>query len=494
MVVAPKTPPSALRPVIAIVGGGFTGAAFAYHLVRLLSQGQGAVRIVIYEPRAFLGGGLAYDTAEPVHRINVPASRMTLVPGDDEHFQRWLLETDALKHDAEATTAGGHVFTRRSDFGRYVAAQLQPLLDDGAVEHRRNLVRAIEKSEARWRIEAEDGSPLLADLVVLAATHPSPQAPAALTRQLADHPRYVPDATVPGALSGIRPQDRVLVVGAGLTAADVIATLDAAGHTGPITAISRRGLRSRGHNLLAQDPFGDFALPPARSARDLLRRVRQTLADAEAAGVTWHAVFDRLRAQGRNIWQALPAIEQRRLVRFLRSHWDVHRFRIAPQVEAVIERGIVDGRYAFHAASISDVRRGADETIEVRFRLRHGRGTFDDQYDAVVVTTGPGHGGILSSQPFLTGLGKAGVLRADAVGLGLAVDRQSHAVGADGAVAETLYIAGPLARGTFGELMGLPQVTEHAVFVAENVARDIASRELEHRSAAVLAALSLATA
>ena len=82
-------------PVVAIVGGGFTGAAVAYHLARLLPEGT--ARIVVYEPRAMLGGGLAYDTDEPVHRINVPAARMTLLPGDDTHFERWLLATDQAR-------------------------------------------------------------------------------------------------------------------------------------------------------------------------------------------------------------------------------------------------------------------------------------------------------------------------------------------------------------------------------------------------------------
>ena len=77
----PKISPAAPRPVVAIVGGGFTGAALAFHLARLLPQGT--ARIVIHEPRAELGGGLAYDPVEPVMRINVPAVGLRLVPGVD---------------------------------------------------------------------------------------------------------------------------------------------------------------------------------------------------------------------------------------------------------------------------------------------------------------------------------------------------------------------------------------------------------------------------
>lgn len=147
----------------------------------------------------------------------------------------------------------------------------------------------------------------------------------------------------------------------------------------------------------------------------------------------------------------------------------LHRFRIAPQVEAVLDEAIATGRLNILAGSVADARIDG-ERILCTLQPRHQREPLEERYDAVVVTTGPAHGGILETQPWLAALAANGHLMLDPTGLGLACTERSEAIGSSGTADPSLLISGPLARGTFGELMGLPQVTEHAFFVATEIA------------------------
>jgi uncharacterized NAD(P)/FAD-binding protein YdhS len=102
--------------------------------------------------------------------------------------------------------------------------------------------------------------------------------------RLSDDPSLVADPLADGVLDCVAESERVLVVGSGLTAADIIAALDASGHRGRIVMISRRGLWSLGHAPRPFPPEGDFLAEPARSATEPLRAVRRAVRRATAAG------------------------------------------------------------------------------------------------------------------------------------------------------------------------------------------------------------------
>ena len=454
------------RPVVTILGGGVAGAATAYHLARALPPD--AADIVVVEPREVLGPGLAYSTSDPAHRINVPASKMSLVAEEPEHFMAWLAATRTSMSPGTLTLRG-EFYPERRIFGSYVAAQLEPLLSAGSIRHLRASGVSATRSGQRYRLDLSGGTWLAADLVVLAVSHPRPALPKAFLG-IAGSRRLIVDPYDSGAISGVGPADRVLILGTALTSADVVASLTRQGFGGEIVALSRRGLRSRGHGAPARRSAADFVRPPAPTARALLRRVRAAITADGLEGNGWQATIDRVRDQGQAIWANLDAGERARLLRHLRPFWDVHRFRVAPQVEEVLAHCMARGRLTYAAARVVRATDAADGIV-VEYRPRGHAGTVAERFDRVVITTGPAHDGVLRTNPVLSALASDNLLCPDPFGLGLRVADWCRAVDAGGEASETLFVAGPLARGHVGELMGVPEVAAHAQAVAETIVR-----------------------
>lgn len=462
--------------VVAVLGGGVAGAVTAWHLARALPPG--AAEIVVVEPREVVGPGLAYSTSDPAHRINVAAAKMSLVAEEPEHFMAWLAATRTAMSPG-TLTLGGEFYPERRIFGAYVAAQLAPVLAGGAIRHVRARAVSAARSGQGYRLGLSDGTTLAADVVVLAMSHPRPALPQAFLG-LARSRRLIADPYDGEAIAGIGPTDRVLILGTALTSADVVASLGRRGFRGEIVALSRRGLRSRGHGAPAGRSAADFVRPPAPTARALLRRIRAAIAAEAAEGRGWQATIDRVRDQGQAIWANLDAGERARLLRHLRPFWDVHRFRVAPQVEEVLVRQEAVGRLGYAAARVVRASEAA-AGIFVEYRRRGHAGIVAERFDRVVVTTGPAHDAVLQGNPVLSALAAEGLLCPDPLGLGLRVAGRCRAVDAGGGLSETLFVAGPLARGDVGELMGVPEVAAHARTVAEAIAgRLLAMRGAPH--------------
>ncbi|WP_315835602.1 FAD/NAD(P)-binding protein [Bradyrhizobium prioriisuperbiae] len=450
------------HPTVAIVGGGVSGAAVALFLNTFAPD---TAEIVIIEPRDTIGRGLAYSTSDPVHRINVPAARMVLYADDPGHFDRWFTASELVRSDPHAGLPDGRQFPSRDAFGRYIGEQVA-LIE--TLSHVRGKVADIVRVADRYRLTCDDGRCIDADIVVLAICHPAPTIPSSL-RALAGSDVIVTNPWQARALEAIDADARALIVGTGLTMADIVATLDRQGHRGTITAISRRGQRAQTHATTPQDPYGDFLNPPPSTATALLREIRRTLAQAATEGLSWHAVLDQVRLQGSSIWQALPVTERQRLLHHLRPFWDTHRFRLAPQVHAVLERLRENGQLALRAAAIQSAARG-DDGLRVTLRDRRTHETNTLTVDRIILATGPAHGSLFHDDPLLHNLQQNGLASPDVYGLGIAVDHGSRVLSANGQAQHQLFVAGPLARGTFGELMGVPDVARQAERVATAIA------------------------
>jgi uncharacterized NAD(P)/FAD-binding protein YdhS len=454
---------------IAVIGGGYSGAAFAIHMSRATPR---SVEILLIEPRARLGTGLAHSTAHPDHRLNAADSIHLLYLDEPEHFSKWLRASGVLERDPAAIAANGRIYPRRADFGAYVGKELDRHRDSNpsgsAIRHVSQRALRASIGPGGVSISLDNGDTLRAAACVLAIGQGQPQLPDSL-RDLARHPDCVADPWEIQALQAIEPDREVLILGTGLTAADVIATLARQGHRGRIVAVSRRGMRPTSHSpfpptlprlqgLMQEIPeFVARHGKPDTVAR-IVRALRADIDRLDPARASWHAPFDDVRDASHVLWPNLSTTEQMRFLRHLKLWYDVHRFRIPPQIEEIVERMVDSGQLAFHRARVRSVRR-APQGFAVEFEDHDATITREAMYSTLINCTGFDSRLAAATDPLVRGLAIDGLLRPSACGLGVEVDADSRAIGVRGAHVPNLYVIGPLTGGSLGEASSVPVIT-----------------------------------
>lgn len=449
-----SVPHDGIRPEdrpIAVIGGGFSGTLLAIHLARRGSR----VVIIERDPQA-LGHGLAYGTCGPQHLLNVRAGNMSAFADDPGHFLRWLGvdEADAANR-----------FATRATYGTYLSSLLATAR--ATMPDRIAVAIAVARDIApapggTLDVQLDDGNVLDARAVVLAQGNLPPQRHRALDGLAG--PDVVPDPWAPGALDAVAPDARVLLVGTGLTAVDVIQTLQARGHKGPIMALSRRGLMPRAH--AASGPSVTPQPMPEARGSDLLRYIR-----ARATQVSWRHAIDELRPHTHALWQAHDGAAQARFLRHARPWWDVHRHRMAPALATRIESLRARGDLTVVAGDLRRVERAADGTLAVDWRRRGTNGSARTAVDAVVVCTGPGGDPSRSRDPLLQTLLAKGLARPCPMNLGLDVDAHWTLRDAGGQAALPIHAMGALSKGLNWEMVAVPDIRLQAQRLAEHLCR-----------------------
>ena len=458
-----------MRRVI-VIGGGFSGASTALQLVR---RRRAALEVVVIEPRQRVGGGLAYGTDEPEHRLNGQPRMHGYDPTDPGLFERWCDEVGAFDADPDARVANGTAFPRRSTFRAFLeeAIRRHAVLPTGStIRHVRDSAVDVASGSGAWSVATAGGQTIAGELIVLACGHTRARLPAALDEALSSHARVIVDPFDMPRLPVVPLDDRVLVMGSSLTAYDAVSTLLAAGHRGAIDVVSRRGLRPRPQR--PPPAPGETPLPPmlertaaapeafiraagtAPTVRALLRSLRGRIAALERAGVAWDGPFDHLRDMAAQVWPGLPLAEKRRFFRQLRPWYDVHRFRVPPQNSALVHAAERRGQVRFRAAAIQlPTFPDRDSPMRVALRERGDDRVRVEQYDRVINCTGVDAARV-EDVPLYAALIARGLASADPSGVGLAVDARCRSLGTDGLPVAGLRVVGPPTLGARGDPLG----------------------------------------
>ena len=454
---------------VAVIGAGAAGALTAVRLLQHADSSGLPLEVRLIDPAASNGHGRAYGTEDPGHLLNVPAGRMSAFAEDPDHFVRWLASNAPGPADRDA-------YVPRMLYGRYLSELL-----DGAAGHGRTArltrlrdrVTGVAHEASRLSLGLASGADSRVDAAVLALGSFAPGC-AWLPEALLTSPHFVRDPWAPGALDVVPPDADVLLVGTGLTMADVALTLQREQRV--VHAVSRHGLLPQVHATgpLPASPApqlcGRDGLPPLR------RAVLRHLAASRRLHGDWRSGLDSLRPLTAALWQQLPLPDRARFLEEDLRVWEVHRHRLPPRSASRLDEARRAGRLRIGAAEVT----GASATgTGVRVRLSDGR-VLD--VGAVLNCTGPRTDLATVDDPLIRDLLRSGLARTGPLGLGFDATANGRLRPADGHghPQPALWTLGALRRGQLLETTAIPETRAQADDVARSVVELLSSGARGH--------------
>jgi uncharacterized NAD(P)/FAD-binding protein YdhS len=286
--------------------------------------------------------------------------------------------------------------------------------------------------------------------------------------------------------AGIFADAPVLILGTGLTTVDYVLALLLGGHRGPIVAMSRRGLLPRPHRRVEPLRIDAADVPFGADLTAVFRWFRHLAQVQMARGGDWRSVVDGIRPFSREIWLRLPPASKRRFLEHARAWWDVHRHRMAPEVERRIAAAIAQGALTIIAGKVCAVEPNRQGAL-VRYRRRGESAERMMQVAKIVECTGIVKNPLHTANPALRSLLDQGLARIDPLQIGFDVTAECALVDRAGVPSQRLFAIGPLTRAAFWEVIAVPDIRSQC---AELAARIQSMCALAHESRAAKARAS----
>jgi uncharacterized NAD(P)/FAD-binding protein YdhS len=201
----------------------------------------------------------------------------------------------------------------------------------------------------------------------------------------------------------------------------------------------------------------------------MLRALRREVQEKAMENVDWREVVTSIREDTPALWQRLCPDERERFLRHARPYWETHRHRSSPEAAHGVAELIETGRLEVVAGRLDSLV-ADDDAVVATIRRRGAPGPETLRVGKVINCTGPDTDLARVRDPLVAALRRAGLIRPDALGLGLETDDEGRLVGADGRTSRCLTLVGPLRKGRLWEHTAVPELRVEAKRVADRLA------------------------
>lgn len=451
---------------IAIIGGGAAGATLLSELIgRRTAQ---PLHLDWYTGPGIPGRGVAYATRSEHHLLNVRAASM----GMFAHRPGGFLEYARRGDPAIAATD----FLPRRLYGDYLEEETAHALAL-AKAHGHDVhvvpfaVDAMVPEHAGVNVLHGDVETRV-DAAVLALGALPPQALPGVSQAALDSGRYIVEPWDFLADSADIPAPRrVVLIGLGLTAVDMLLELSARWPDTEFIAVSRHGRLPEAHREQIGAPAedGDTLLASMRDA-PTIRTWLRLLREASRREDDWRSVVDGLRPHLATLWNDLSVEERARFLRHARGTWERVRHRMPPRVAERMTSLEHEGRLQRVVGRIRAVDTGVNNDPRLELE-RSGCTSAPLHADLVLQATGLDTDVRRTSHMLIRQMLTNGHILPDPFGLGCMAETDGR-LHHEGGPWSRLFALGALLRGTLWESTAMPEIRQQARQLADRMLAD----------------------
>jgi uncharacterized NAD(P)/FAD-binding protein YdhS len=166
-----------------------------------------------------------------------------------------------------------------------------------------------------------------------------------------------------------------------------------------------------------------------------------------------------------DIWRELELREQQRVLRHLKTWWDIHRHRMAPEIGAKIAAARASGQIVVHAGRLRQLDSQLDSRVRATISLRTSQ-TLTLDIQRVINCTGSNEDYAQTANPLVRSLLASGRIVPNSIGKGLHASEHGELRDVDGATADWLLTLGPPRLGGLFETTAVPELRKQAEALA----------------------------
>lgn len=457
---------------IAIIGGGFCGTMTAVHLMK---RATAPLQIIIINTHFPLIKGIAYSTNYDGHLLNVPVESISALPGQSDHFLKWIQQQEDFKTVPLQTLK--ETFAPRKVFAEYLntiwedaVANKDPKVDLKLIEDE---VSNVTLNGVVLNLELQNSAPIIADYVVLATGNAVPKNPPLVDASFYNSKRYYKNPWNDTCLQNLKSERDVLIIGNSLTMIDTVISLLENGFSKNIYTVSPHGFAI----------MPDYPVPPydmdilseiskPYQLYDLVCAINKHMKRCKQLGISPLAVVNSLRHSLQEIWIDFSVEDKSYFLKRISPLWNAWRHRtpaaMYQKISNLINSGklipltgrmskaVDKGNYA--EVTITDKKAGMEKTFEVE-RVINCTGSQID---------------LRLPDSLLNNMHTNGLITADPLNIALNVDIATcNVIDARGDKVPNIFTLGNNLKGMVWETTGIPEMRMQAAQVADSLLEKI---------------------